>query len=142
MGRIRSAGGLRKLAASVPERRQSWENARGDSARFFTESAGTKAMRPPSKIAGHHPPNRLTEQQNRRTEITPKPPRNRRREEPPEPPIRAENRQPPDRLRKDSEPGQNGPENTRFGTENHGFSDPVEFDKKLHRFTCNLASFS
>ena len=56
MGRIRSAaesmaarrtqGDLRKLAASFPERRQSWEEARGDSARLFTGSAGTGGMRP------------------------------------------------------------------------------------------------
>ena len=56
MGRIRSAaeptaarrtrGDLRKLAASFPERRRSREEVRGGSARFFTGSAGTRAMRP------------------------------------------------------------------------------------------------
>ena len=38
--------------------------------------------------------------------------------------------------------GEIGPENTRFGAENREFSGPPEFDKKLHRYTANLASFS
>ena len=41
-----------------------------------------------------------------------------------------------------SERGETGPENTRFGAENREFSGPPEFDKKLHRFTANLASIS
>ena len=46
MCRTRSTGDLRKLAASFHARRQSREQARGDCARFFTESAGTGTMRP------------------------------------------------------------------------------------------------
>ena len=41
-----------------------------------------------------------------------------------------------------SERGETGPENTRLGAENRAFSGPPEFDKKLHRFTGNLASIS
>ena len=41
-----------------------------------------------------------------------------------------------------SERGVTGPENTRLGAENREFSGPPEFDKKLHRYTANLASFS
>ena len=41
-----------------------------------------------------------------------------------------------------SDRGEIGPENTRLGAENRDFSGPPEFDKKLHRYTANLASFS
>ena len=41
-----------------------------------------------------------------------------------------------------SERGGNGPENTRLGAEKREFSGPPEFDKKLHRYTANLASIS
>ena len=40
------------------------------------------------------------------------------------------------------DPGENGPENARLGAENREFSGPPEFDKKLHRYTANLASIS
>ena len=41
-----------------------------------------------------------------------------------------------------SDRGEIDPENTRSGAENLEFSGPPEFDKKLHRFTANLASIS
>ena len=60
--------------------------------------------------------------------------------------LRAEKRQPGEGHRDGPSPppgpGENGPETTRFGAENREFSGSPEFDKKLHRSTGNLASFS
>ena len=75
-------------------------------------------------------------------------------QEPPEAPLKSRRKPPsgpkigsPERNTgttqdRRSDRGETGPENARLGAENREFSGPPEFDKKLHRYTANLASIS
>ena len=99
-----------------------------------TNSAAAKAVQDREITGSNHP---IAGRKSPRDHPGTTPAKSRRK-----PPSGPKNGSPGKDSGRAQEQGQNGSENTRFGAENPGFSGEPEFDKKLHRFTGNLASFS